>query len=218
MGYRSDIHICIEKKNFSKIMHMPFLDYCDVDELEDDLLHIHAKSLKLYMDDEWDNLCSEVKELDDYHIIQIGEDGAVDEEYGDEPLFDWSVEVHLPSSELGKFDLESNFTYTTLVDFLSLALPNEYRVSPQRFGMGIIDNVSHLVVMNIYPAEDNKVYLRLNTNPRVIDDKNPIMDLINQRFNTTKDKRPDGFTGYIVDSVSPTKLSWENENEWRKRT
>lgn len=213
MGYRSDIHICIEKKDFPKVMHMPFLDYCDVDELEDDLIHIHANSLKLYADNEWDNLCSEVKELDDYHIIQIGEDGAVDEEYGDEPLFDWSVEVHLPSSELGKFELEPNFTYSALVDYLSLVLPKEYKVSPQRFGMGIIDTDSHLVVMNIYPVEDNKVYLRLNTDPRVIDGKNPIMDLINQKFNITEEKRPDCFAGYTVDSVLPTKLSWENAND-----
>lgn len=214
MGYRSDIHICIEKKDFPKVMHMPFLDYCDVDELEDDLIHIHANSLKLYADNEWDNLCSEVKELDDYHIIQIGEDGAVDEEYGDEPLFDWSVEVHLPSSELGKFELEPNFTYSALVDYLSLVLPKEYKVSPQRFGMGIIDTDSHLVVMNIYPVEDNKVYLRLNTDPRVIDGKNPIMDLINQKFNITEEERPDCFAGYTVDSVLPTKLSWENANDW----
>ena len=213
MGYRSDIHICIEKKDFPKIMHMPFLDYCYVDELEDDLLHIHANSLKLYADDEWADLCSEVEKLSDYHIMEVGEDEAVKESYGDEPLFDWSVEVHLPSSEVGKFHVESNFTYTTLVDYLSLVLPKEYKVSPQRFGMGITDNDSHLVVMNIYPVEDNKVYLRLNTNPRVIEGENPIMDLINQRFNTTKDKRPDGFTGYIVDSVLPAKLSWENENE-----
>lgn len=213
MGYRSDIHICIEKKNFAKIIDMPFLDYCDVDELEDDLLHIHARALKLYGDDDWDNLCSEVKELDDYHIIQIGEDGAVEEAYGDDLLFDWSVEVHLPSSELGKFNLEPNFTYSALVDFLSLALPNEYKVSPQRFGMGIIDTDLHLAVMNIYPVEDNKVYLRLNTNPRVIDGKNPIMDLINQRFSITEEKRPDCFAGYTVDSVLPTKLSWENKDE-----
>ena len=213
MGYRSDIHICIEKEDFPRIMHMPFLDYCDVDELEHGLLHIHAKGLKLYADNEWDNLCSVVRAHNDYHIIQIGEDGAVEESYGIEPLFDWSVEVHLPDYELGEFHMETNFTYSTLVDYITMVVPKAYRVSPQRFGMGIIDNDSHLVVMNIYPAEDNKVYLRLNTNPRVIDDKNPIMDLINQRFNTTKDKRPDGFTGYIVDSVSPTKLSWENENE-----
>lgn len=211
MGYRSDIHICIEKKNFSKIMHMPFLDYCDVDELEEDLIHIHSRGLKLYVDNDWDNLCSEVKGLSDYHIIEIGEDGAVTEEYGEEPLFDWSVEVHLPSSELGKFNLEPNFTYSSLVDYLSLVLPKEYRISPQRFGMGIIDTDSHLVVMNIYPAEDNKVYLRLNTNPKIIDGENPIMDLINQRFNTTEDNRPDCFAGYIVDSVLPTKLSWEDK-------
>lgn len=213
MGYRSDIHICIEKKDFPKIMHMPFLDYCDVDELEDDLLHIHAKSLKLYADNEWENLCSEVERLSDYHIMELGEDGAVKESYGYDPLFDWTVEVHLPSSELGKFHLESNFTYSSLVDYLSLVLPKEYKISPQRFGMGIIDTDSHLVVMNIYPAEDNKVYLRLNTNPRVIDGENPIMDLINQRFNTTEEKRPDCFTGYVVDSVLPTKLSWENKDE-----
>lgn len=212
MGYRSDIHICIEKKNFSKIMHMPFLDYCDVDELEEDLIHIHSRGLKLYVDNDWDNLCSEVKGLSDYHIIEIGEDGAVTESYGDEPLFGWSVEVHLPSSELGKFDLEPNFTYSSLVDYLSLVLPKEYKISPQRFGMGIIDD-SHFVVMNIYPAEDNKVYLRLNTNSKIIDGENPIMDLINQRFNTTEDNRPDCFAGYIVDSVLPTKLSWENKDE-----
>lgn len=213
MGYRSDIHICIEKKDFPKVMHMPFLDYCDIDELEDDLIHIQANSLKLYADNEWDNLCSEVRKLSDYHIIQIGEDGQVTEDYGDEPLFDWSIEVHLPSSELGKFELEPNFTYSTLVDYLSLVLPKEYKVSPQRFGMGITDNDSHLVVMNIYPVEDNKVYLRLNTNPRVIEGENPIMDLINQRFSYTEEKRPDCFAGYTVDSVLPTKLSWENDSD-----
>ena len=213
MGYRSDIHICIEKKNFSKIMHMPFLDYCDVDELEDGLLHIHAKSLKLYADNEWENLCYEVERLSDYHIMELGEDGAVKESYAEDPLFDWSVEVNLPSLELGKFNLEPNFTYSSLVDYLSLVLPKEYKVSPQRFGMGIIDTDSHLVVMDIYPVEDNKAYLRLNTNPRVIEGENPIMDLINQRFNTTEENRPDCFTGYIVDSVLPTKLSWENADD-----
>lgn len=213
MGYRSDIHICIEKKDFPKIMHMPFLDYCSVDELEEDLLHIYAYSLKLYADNEWDNLCSEVEKLSDYHIMELGEDGAVKESYAEDPILDWSVEVHLPSSELGKFNLEPNFTYSSLVDYLSLVLPKEYKVSPQRFGMGIIDTDSHLVVMNIYPVEDNKVYLRLNTNPRVIEGENPIMDLINQRFNTTEENRPDCFAGYTVDSVLPTKLSWENAND-----
>lgn len=211
MGYRSDIHICIEKKNFSKIMHMPFLDYCDVDELEDGLLHIHAKSLKLYADNEWENLCYEVERLSDYHIMELGEDGAVKESYAEDPLFDWSVEVNLPSSELGKFNLEPNFTYSSLVDYLSLVLPKEYKISPQRFGMGILD-ISHLVVMNIYPVED-KVYLRLNTNPRVTDSDNRIMDLINQRFNTTEEKTSDCFAGYTVDSVLPTKLSWENADD-----
>lgn len=213
MGYRSDIHICIEKKDFPKIMHMPFLDYCSVDELEEDLLHIYAYSLKLYADSEWADLCSEVENLSDYHIMELGEDGAVKESYAEDPLFDWSVEVHLPSSELGKFNLEPNFTYSSLVDYLSLVLPKEYKVSPQRFGMGIVDSNSHLVVMNIYPVEDNKAYLRLNTNPRVIEGENPIMDLINQRFNTTEEKRPDCFAGYTVDSVLPTKLSWENTND-----
>ena len=211
MGYRSDIHICVEKKDFTKILHMPFLDYCDVDELEDDLIQIHAKSLKLYADDEWDDLCSEVRKLSDYHIIAVGEDGAVTEDYGAEPLFDWSVEVHLPSSELGKYDLEPNFTYSSLVDYISLVLPQGYKVSPQRFGMGVVDISSHLVIMNIYPMEDNKTYIRTNTNPRVVSGENPIMDLINQRFNTTQEKRPDCFAGYIVDSVLPTKLSFGDE-------
>lgn len=187
---------------------MPFLDYCDIDELEDDLIHIHAKSLKLYTDNEWEDLCSEVRKLSDFHIIEIGEDGQVTEDYGDEPLFDWSVEVHLPSSELGKFNIESNFTYSSLVDYLSLVLPSDYyKMVPHNLGTGILIGSASCTDMHIFPTEHDTAYLRFSKKAV------PILDYITKRFNIVEKKRTDGCIGYEVESVLPTKLSWENESD-----
>lgn len=132
MGYRSDVYICIEKKDLLNVIFEPFVDYCEVKELEGDLVLIKGNDLKLYATDEWEHCKNTIENLEVFHWITIGEDGATGENsshYGE--LLEVETRVVTPKSK-------GNFKYTTdttkapslseLCNFLSLVLSKDIRI------------------------------------------------------------------------------------------
>lgn len=128
MGYRSDVYICIKKKDLPKVIFESFIDCCEVDELEGNLVLLTAKDLKLYATDEW-NLCkSTVEELETYHWITIGEDGAIEEDYS-VALLEVETRVVTPKSKgTIKSNTNSVPSLKELNNFLSLVLPKNFRI------------------------------------------------------------------------------------------
>lgn len=128
MGYRSDVYICIKKKDLPKVIFESFVDYCEVNELEGNLVLLTAKDLKLYATDEW-NLCkSTVEELETYHWITIGEDGAIEEDYS-VALLEVETRVVTPKNK-GTINSNTNPvpSLKELSNFLSLVLPKNFRI------------------------------------------------------------------------------------------
>lgn len=128
MGYRSDVYICIKKKDLPKVIFESFVDYCEVNELEGNLVLLTAKDLKLYATDEWNSCKSTVEELETYHWITIGEDGAIEEDYSI-ALLEVETRVVTPKS---KGTIKSNThpvpSLKELSNFLSLVLPKNFRI------------------------------------------------------------------------------------------
>lgn len=128
MGYRSDVYICIKKKDLPKVIFESFIDCCEVNELEGNLVLLTAKDLKLYATDEW-NLCkSTVEKLETYHWITIGEDGAIEEDYS-VALLEVETRVVTPKSK-GTIKPNTNPvpSLKELNNFLSLVLPKNFRI------------------------------------------------------------------------------------------
>lgn len=128
MGYRSDVYICIKKKDLPKVIFESFVDDCEVDELEGNLVLLTAKDLKLYATDEWNSCKSTVEELETYHWVTIGEDGAIEEDYSVALL---EVETRVVTPKI-KGTIKSNTnpvpSLKELNNFLSLVLPKNFRV------------------------------------------------------------------------------------------
>lgn len=130
MGYRSDVYICIEKKDLPKVIFESFVDYCGVNELEDNLVLLTAKDLKLYATNEWESCKSTVEELETFHWITIGEDGATEENYsGYDGLMEVETRVVTPKSKgTIKSNTNSVPSLKELSNFLSLVLPKNFRI------------------------------------------------------------------------------------------
>lgn len=128
MGYRSDVYICIKKKDLPKVIFESFVDYCEVNELEGNLVLLTAKDLKLYATNEWNSCKSTVEELETYHWITIGEDGAIEEDYSVALL---EVETRVVTPKI-KGTIKSNTnsvpSLKELNNFLSLVLPKNFRI------------------------------------------------------------------------------------------
>lgn len=128
MGYRSDVYICIKKKDLPKVIFESFVDDCEVDELEGNLVLLTAKDLKLYATNKWNSCKSTVEELETYHWITIGEDGAIEEDYS-VALLEVETRVVTPKS---KGTIKSNTnpvpSLKELNNFLSLVLPKNFRI------------------------------------------------------------------------------------------
>lgn len=128
MGYRSDVYICIKKKDLPKVIFESFVDCCEVNELEGNLVLLTAKDLKLYATDEWNSCKSTVEELETYHWVTIGEDGAIEEDYSI-ALLEVETRVVTPKS---KGTIKSNTnpvpSLKELSNFLSLVLPKNFRI------------------------------------------------------------------------------------------
>ena len=132
MGYRSDVYICIEKKDLPKVIFEPFIDYCEVKELEGDLILIKGNDLKLYATDEWNRCKNTIEELDVFHWITIGEDGTTEENashYGE--LLEVETRVVTPKARCNlefKTDTSKSPSLNELCNFLSLVLSKNIRV------------------------------------------------------------------------------------------
>lgn len=128
MGYRSDVYICIKKKDLPKVIFESFVDDCEVNELEGNLVLLTAKDLKLYATNEWNSCKSTVEELETYHWITIGEDGAIEEDYS-VALLEVETRVVTPKIE-GTIKSNTNPvpSLKELNNFLSLVLPKNFRI------------------------------------------------------------------------------------------
>lgn len=130
MGYRSDVYICIEKEDLPKVIFESFVDYCEVKQLEGDLVLFLGKDLKLYATDEWNKCKSTIEELETYHWITIGEDGAVEEDYSI-ALLDVETRVVTPKSR-GNLEFNTDTSkapsLSELCNFISLVLSKNIRV------------------------------------------------------------------------------------------
>lgn len=130
MGYRSDVYICIEKKDLPKVIFESFVDYCAVNELEDDLVLLTAKDLKLYATNEWESCKNTVEKLETFHWITIGEDGAIEENYsGYDEIMEVETRVVTPKIKgTIKSNTNSVPSLKELNNFLSLVLPKNFRI------------------------------------------------------------------------------------------
>lgn len=127
MGYRSDVYICIKKKDLPKVIFESFVDYCEVNELEGNLVLLTAKDLKLYATNEWNSCKSTVEELETYHWITIGEDGAIEEDYS-VALLEVETRVVTPKSKGTISNTKPVPSLKELSNFLSLVLPKNFRI------------------------------------------------------------------------------------------
>ena len=178
MGYRSDVYICIKKKDLPKAIFEPFVDYCEVKELEGDLVLITANDLKLYATDEWDRCKNTIEELETYHWITIGEDGAVEENYSI-ALLEVETRVITPKS---KDTIKSNTSpvpsLKELNNFLSLVLSKNFRIIFPTPSRCVIDyKYTNLNNTEWYRVECNLVSYKGDTYLQVFSD-NPEKDEI----------------------------------------
>ena len=178
MGYRSDVYICIKKKDLPKAIFEPFVDYCEVKELEDDLVLITANDLKLYATNEWDKCKSTVEELETYHWITVGEDGAIEEDYSI-ALLEVETRVITPKS---KGTIKSNTnpvpSLKELNNFLSLVLSKNFRIIFPTPSRCVIDyKYTNLNNTEWYRVECNLVSYKGDTYLQVFSD-NPEKDEI----------------------------------------
>ena len=179
MGYRSDVYICIEKKDLPKVIFESFVDYCEVKQLEDNLVLLTAKDLKLYATNEWESCKNTIEELKTFHWITIGEDGAIEENYSDCGIMEVETRVVTPKS---KGTIESN-TITVpslkeLSNFLFLVLSKNFRIIFPTPSRCVIDyKYTNLNNTEWYRVECNLVSYKGDTYLQVFSD-NPEKDEI----------------------------------------
>lgn len=179
MGYRSDVYICIEKKDLPKVIFESFVDYCEVVQLVDDLVLLTAKDLKLYATNEWESCKSTIEELETFHWITIGEDGATEENYSDYGIMEVETRVVTPKSR-GTLKSNTNTvpSLKELSNFLSLALSKNFRINFPTPSRCVIDyNYAKLNNTEWYRIECNLVSYRGDTYLQVFSN-NPEKDEI----------------------------------------
>lgn len=159
MGYYSDVHACIDKKDLYRVLPLEFCRSCEIKECEDNLIYFRNTGIKLYMDDEWDNFRHTLETLDIYHWITVGEDGTVEESYSDDALIDWQVCVDTPEIKQD-YTLSQNSLYTSLINYISMVLPSELQLEQGKWYTSIKDDLYNQYIY-IYPTED-KVILKVH--------------------------------------------------------
>lgn len=158
MGYRSDVYICIEKKDLPKVIFEPFVDYCEIAQLVDDLVLLTAKDLKLYTTNEWESCKSTIEKLETFHWITIGEDGAIEENYSDYcGIMEVETRVVTPKSK-GTIKPNTNPvpSLKELSNFLSLVLSKNFRI--------IFSTPSRCVIDYNYINLNNTEWYRIECN------------------------------------------------------
>lgn len=159
MGYYSDVHACIDKKDLYRVLPLEFCRSCEIKECKDNLIYFRNTGIKLYMDDEWDNFRHTLETLDIYHWITVGEDGTVEESYSDDALIDWQVCVDTPEIKQD-YTLSQNSLYTSLINYISMVLPSELQLEQGKWYTSIKDDLYNQYIY-IYPTED-KVILKVH--------------------------------------------------------
>ena len=121
MGYRSDVYICIPKKDLYILQGDSFLYYCDIKELENNLLLIQGEDINLYHTT-WDNFINLIENCSMFHWISIGEDGAI-QESSNTSLLEVEHIIHTPT-QLGEYSKEEE---SNLVKQIFLILKKMYQ-------------------------------------------------------------------------------------------
>lgn len=197
MGYYSDVHACIDKKDLYKVLPLEFCKSCEIKECEDNLIYFKNVGIKLYMDDEWDNFRHTLETLDIYHWITVGEDGTVEESYSDDALIDWQVCVDTPEIKQD-YTLIQNNLYKSLINYISMVLPSELKLGHGKWYTSVNDDLYNYYIF-IFPTE-NKVILKTHS----IDDVHKktistLLKLLRKSFKLKKDYTcEDSYDIYMV--------------------
>ena len=154
MGYYSDVHACIDKKDLYRVLPLSFCRSCEIQECEDNLIYFRNIGIKLYVDDEWDNFRQTLQTLDTYHWITIGEDGAVEESYSDDALIDWQVCVDTPEIKQD-YTSPQNILYNSLINYISMVLPSDLKLEHNKWYTSINDLYNYYIY--IFPVEDTVI-------------------------------------------------------------
>lgn len=157
MGYYSDVHACIDKKDLYKVLPLNFCRSCEIQECEDNLIYFKNIGIKLYADDEWDNFRHTLETLDIYHWITVGEDGTVEESYSDDTIIDWQVCVDTPEIKQD-YTSPQNILYNSLINYISIVLPSELKLEHNKWYTSIKDDLYNYYIY-LFPTED-KVILK----------------------------------------------------------
>lgn len=197
MGYYSDVHACIDKKDLYRVLPLEFCRSCEIKECEDNLIYFRNTGIKLYADDEWDNFRHTLETLDIYHWITVGEDGTVEESYSDDAIIDWQVCVDTPEIKQD-YTLSQNSLYTSLINYISMVLPSELKLEQAKWYTSIKDDLYNQYIY-IYPTED-KVILKVH----LMDDvhsktTSTLLKLLRKSFKLKKDYTcEDSYDIYMV--------------------
>lgn len=154
MGYRSDVYICVPEKDLYILQGDSFLDYCDIKELENNLLLIHGEDINLYHTT-WDSFINLIENCSMYHWISIGEDGAI-HEFSNTSLLEVEHIIHTPT-QLGDYskEEESNLVKQIFL-ILKLILPKEYTI----YDKDICINCKSLSILATVYTCNNLSYIR----------------------------------------------------------
>lgn len=168
MGYRCDVYACIDAESLPRVIHEPFVDYCEITLRENDLILFTAKDVKLYgTGDWWDNFKSSVEQAKTFHWLILGEDGHIEENYS-EYLIETVTNIIVPEPMCTYIP---NTTETPvekeLINFLSLVLAEKYRINQNHSIDCLFKNVNgtewYKSLGKIYSL-NGTTYLMLDTN------------------------------------------------------
>lgn len=197
MGYYSDVHACINKKDLYKVLPLEFCRSCEIQECEDNLIYFKDTGIKLYIDDDWDNFRHTLETLDTYHWITVGEDGAVEESYSDDAIMDWQVCVDNPEIKQD-YTPPQNSLYNSMINYISMVLPSDLKLEHGKWYASIKDDLYNYYIY-LFPTED-KVILKAHFIDSVRDKTtSTLLKLFRKFFKLKKDSNCEEYYDvYIV--------------------
>lgn len=157
----------------------------------DDLVLLTAKDLKLYGTNEWESCKSTVEELETFHWITIGEDGAIQENYSDYgEIMEVETRVVTPKSK-GTIRPNTNPvpSLKELNNFLSLVLPKNFRIifsTPSRcvidYSFTEVNNTKWYKVACNLVSYEGDTYLQVLSNDSNDLEKNEVISKLEAQY------------------------------------
>lgn len=193
MGYRSSVYICIPEKDLYILQGDSFLDYCDIKELENNLLLIHGEDINLYHTT-WDSFINLIENCSMYHWISIGEDGAI-HEFSNTSLLEVEHIIHTPT-QLGDYSKEGESNLVKQIFLiLKLILPKEYTI----YDKDICINCKSLSILATVYTCNNLSYIRFIKNNSLT--FKTLFNLMNKSFKLLPVLSKDDIEIYYINTI-----------------